>query len=424
MTTNPANVQISGNILSETGQFINGVKVNLTGTSTDSVITGTSGAYQFDVLQSQSYVITPSKNNDIAITNGISTLDIVLMQRHILNLQPLNSPYKIIAADVDASQNVSNMDIILTRALILQNITQYPGNELWKFVNSDYTGNDPMNPFPFEQSRSYSSATNAVDQHFIGVKLGDVNNSWNPNIAKAVSSNNIKFILPQQNAVTGQTISIPVIVKDFNNISGFQFTLEWDASILNLIAPQNQLLDMSYGTLQIQNGKLTALWSTENLNGLSLADGSVIFNITFEVIGTSGTSSPLTISSGITATEAYNELLEELNIQLVDGLVMVDNLTTNPNSTENTFDVGLNPNPFSNQTYISFEINTEEYMNIEVLNMLGEKVKDYSGNFSKGIHKIIWDGTNNNGQALSNGTYYINFRKKNFNKVIKAVLLK
>ena len=258
--------------------------MKLTGAATDSVTTGTSGAYLFNVVQGASYVVTPSKNNDLTICNGISTLDIVLMQRHILNVQPLNSPYKIIAADVDGSQSVSNMDIILTRALILRNISQYPGNNLWKFVNSDFTGADPMNPFPFEASRSYSSASNAIDQHFIGVKLGDVNNSWDPNIAKSHSKNSISFEIGQHQASPSQLITIPVKVSDFNNISGMQFTIEWDASVLNFVSANNALLDMSYGNSQAQTGKLAALWSTEDLNGFTLADGSVIFEMVFEVV--------------------------------------------------------------------------------------------------------------------------------------------
>ena len=284
VTSTPGNAQISGNILTETGQFISGVKVKLTGTATDSVTTNASGAYLFNVLQGQNYIVTPSKNNDVLTSNGISTLDIVLMQRHILSVQPLNSPYKIIAADVDGSQSVSNMDIVLTRSLILQNITQFPGNNLWKFVNSDFTGVDPMNPFPFEQSRSYSSATNVIDQHFIGVKLGDVNNSWNPNIAKSLSNSSVTFEMDQQQTSPGQFITIPVKVSDFNSISGLQFTIEWNASVLNFVSANNALLDMSYGNGQTQTGKLAALWSTENMNRLTLADGSVIFYLIFEVV--------------------------------------------------------------------------------------------------------------------------------------------
>ncbi len=45
--------------------------------------------------------ITPNKDDNPL--NGVTTYDLVLMSRHILGLEPLNSPYKMIAADVNKS---------------------------------------------------------------------------------------------------------------------------------------------------------------------------------------------------------------------------------------------------------------------------------------------------------------------------------
>jgi len=52
---------------------------------------------------------------------------------------------------------------------------------MWEFVSSDqvFTG-PPYNPFPFIKIRTYSNFTsNQINQNFIGVKLGDVNDTWN-----------------------------------------------------------------------------------------------------------------------------------------------------------------------------------------------------------------------------------------------------
>ena len=46
------------------------------------------------------YEVEAEKNDNYL--NGVSTLDLVLIQKHILGLQLLNSPYKVIAADINS----------------------------------------------------------------------------------------------------------------------------------------------------------------------------------------------------------------------------------------------------------------------------------------------------------------------------------
>ena len=68
--------------------------------------------------------------------NGVSTLDLVKIQRHILGLEELNSPYKLIAADVNADNEIKASDLTELRKLILGIITDLPTNESWRFVES------------------------------------------------------------------------------------------------------------------------------------------------------------------------------------------------------------------------------------------------------------------------------------------------
>jgi hypothetical protein len=63
------------------------------------------------------YEITPSKDDDAL--NGITTADIILIQKHILGLQTLDSPYKLIAADVNHDEKIGGNDIINIRKLLL-----------------------------------------------------------------------------------------------------------------------------------------------------------------------------------------------------------------------------------------------------------------------------------------------------------------
>jgi hypothetical protein len=51
--------------------------------------------------------------------DGVTTADILRIQKHILGQELIRDPYELIAADVDQSGHISARDISLIRQLIL-----------------------------------------------------------------------------------------------------------------------------------------------------------------------------------------------------------------------------------------------------------------------------------------------------------------
>jgi type 1 glutamine amidotransferase len=174
-----AKVSIGGAIVTPDSQSVRTATVSLSGHDSMAVTTGIDGSYAFDIIKGGSYTVAPSKSNDLNITNGISAADIALIRAHILGNQKLSTPYKIIAADVNGSGTVSSADILQIHKLILGISPTFPGGRLWEFVRSDYVFSNPDVPFPADSSRTYSNiSSNQAGQNFIGIKLGDVNDSW------------------------------------------------------------------------------------------------------------------------------------------------------------------------------------------------------------------------------------------------------
>src|SRR5690606_32248274 len=124
----------------------------------------------------ENYEVLPSKNDDPLA--GVSTRDLITIQRHLLGIESLTIPYQLIAADVNNSGGISAKDLLDLRKLILGLSTEFPNNESWRFVNSDYTFPDPQNPWNFEEERAYVDlSSDEMHADFIGVKIGDVNGS-------------------------------------------------------------------------------------------------------------------------------------------------------------------------------------------------------------------------------------------------------
>jgi hypothetical protein len=118
---------LAGEILTEDVQSVELVNVNLSapGKVFPTYVTAENGQFHFsNVILPENYEIKAERNDQHK--NGVSTLDLVKIQKHLLGIEPFTSPYDLIAADADNHQNVSAIDLIELRKLILGIYTTLP----------------------------------------------------------------------------------------------------------------------------------------------------------------------------------------------------------------------------------------------------------------------------------------------------------
>lgn len=83
------------------------------------------------------------------------------------------------------------------------------------------------------------------------------------------------------------------------------------------------------------------------------------------------------------------------------------------------------PNPFNPSTEISFALPNDRFVSLSVFNILGQEVKNLvSGEMQAGFHKVIWDGTNSNGESAPSGTYFYRMDAGDYSQSMKMVMLK
>ena len=149
----------------------------------ETILDGTSMGYGGISLPGYNTDVTPAKK--INPLNGVTTNDLLLIQKHILGIQPLDSPYKRIAADANQDGKVTSFDILTLRKLILGITNELPNGKSWRFTPADYVFPDPANPFqpPFPERIDIPNTADPVpnDFKFTGVKIGDVDYSADPN---------------------------------------------------------------------------------------------------------------------------------------------------------------------------------------------------------------------------------------------------
>ncbi|MCI0406654.1 MAG: T9SS type A sorting domain-containing protein, partial [candidate division Zixibacteria bacterium] len=84
------------------------------------------------------------------------------------------------------------------------------------------------------------------------------------------------------------------------------------------------------------------------------------------------------------------------------------------------------PNPFNPTTLIQFNLERPERVNLEIFNILGQKVRTMLAGeeFAAGPYTFLWDGKDEKGRGLSSGTYLYRLKTPSYSKTHKMMLVK
>ena len=221
----PSNLMIAGAVATEEGVMVEQVMIEVEGLEMTETSTDEAGHYEYENgAFGQDYSLTPQSADDWA--NGITTWDIIPIRRHVLNTELLNSPYQLIAADVNNSGTITTADVIILRSFILQLITEFPNNTSWRYIDADYAFPEATNPwletFPEELSLP-SLSDDAMQNNFIAVKIGDMNGTASTNglmgeNSEERSGDNFNLKIIDRELSANEEITIEILPEDLAKI--------------------------------------------------------------------------------------------------------------------------------------------------------------------------------------------------------------
>ncbi len=90
------------------------------------------------------------------------------------------------------------------------------------------------------------------------------------------------------------------------------------------------------------------------------------------------------------------------------------------------FSIGQNyPNPFNLSTMISYDLPRREEVSLTIYNIMGQVVRKIDiGTKPAGKHSVVWDGNNDDGEAVASGIYLYRMDAGSFTASKKMVLMK
>ncbi len=428
-----AQFDIFGNIQREDGSPVDQVTIDLSGHNTLNQITGSAGTYNFLAQDATfDYTITPTKNLDWM--ECLSVSDIVLIGDHILNINLLQSPYDIIAADLNNSQTVTTFDLVVLKNTLLGNSLPTSKNS-WTFVDGSQVL--PQDPFssPVSEITNIINLSANTQADFVAIKTGDVNAC--ATISGTAST--VFSLVGGVSACLGDVITFDQVVTDFTDVSGFQYTIQYDPTILSF----NNVDDFSTSLPGLNGasfntsipGEIRCLWS--NFNAATLPDLSSLYKLSFTVINEDPTPTNITFATGSLPPEIIFQDRSIQSPQLVNTVMntfcgsgpsnsplcnapSTSYIAFNPDfaamTTNGVFDVDVYSSNFNNVTGLQFTIswdptqlqfNGTSGYNLSTLNSSSFNETDASS----GILTFAWVESSLQGITLLNGSslFQINF---------------
>lgn len=334
---------------------ISDVSLRVDGLSFDTTVAvnGTYSLSNVPHLRNTNYQLKPIKTDNPL--NGISTLDLALITKHILGLEVFKCPWQILAADINCNGSISTFDVVTGRKLILGILDTLPCGS-WRFTSATDT----------------ASQGNCVA--FQGVKIGDVNAGPNcpaDGRTRATDRNRSAFplYLEDQLLEKGRTYRIPLYAGQHAQLSALQCRL--------LLTPQAAHLDritaaeclsgfseeMYHQNQAAGDGLISLIWYAGKTAAVQARQPLLWINLT--ALEDARLQEVLQLLPTGLSPELYDELGDVHPIEL--------QWNKTPSQPES---VRLAPNPSTGTFTLGFSATSVETMAIQVFDLQGKLVQE------------------------------------------------
>jgi hypothetical protein len=318
---------------------------------------------------------------DVA-NKGINTLDLIKMQRFILGLGGLDSPYQMLAADINRSGSITTIDLLMVRKLILGIETGLEEDGLWMFMPEGYTFENELEPYK-EQLPEYMELGVMMDtereESFLGFKLGDVDFSAFPAQAAPRSANELLLSFNEQAIKAGESYELVLSAQNAKDLLGMQLSLGFDPTAMQLKGLTSEVLTgLTAQNYALKDGSLRMSWNQQE--AVEVTEGAPLLSIGFTALRNAQLSELIYLDRAVQA-EAYDaqETTSDIRLDLGTPEVLA----------EEAFELYQNrPNPFTSETTIPLYIEKGGEVTLTVFDILGRSLLVRKSDLGAGYHEI------------------------------------
>ena len=332
----------------------------------DSVTTDISGLFSFYFYPPGTYYLDAFTDKP---WGGVNSTDALVVQRHVINLNPL-SGLRLTGADVNNSNTVSSVDalLILRRTLGLDSLFDKP----------DWVFDKPL----------IHIINSNVTKNFQALATGDVNGSYLPATLRQKPA--VEVMQKGYESAKGGIYRIPVRTVESIFIGAVTLLFDLPSQDISVESINSPLDGLMYN---IHQGKLIIVWSDEN--GHYLNAGEELFTIRLK-----------SDNNSMKPFWFYPHILSEMAdvyANILDPAVLsAPGITADEEAGINNLSVYNRPNPFSERTTFICNLPEDGFLEIELFDMLGKSFSVLNEvTAKKGTHHFDFESLN-----LPSGIYH------------------
>ncbi|MCK6692775.1 MAG: hypothetical protein L6Q97_11810, partial [Thermoanaerobaculia bacterium] len=235
------------------------------------------------------YEAAPAKNNDPL--NGVSTFDLVQINKQILGIEPFQHAWQFIAGDANNSGTLTTFDIIELRKLILGVYDSLPQVNSWVF------------------SPSFDTISPLECPAFTAIKKGDVNGNADPAGIKSKTEPRteypLRLLMENQWLETGKMHRIVLRSGNSGSYDGLQMAFRFDPGTIQIERIESTLLpDLGPEAWYLSSGRLALTWVGAVPADINVSDSLITIIIRAKQSGWIGES--LSLEQKSLPAEAYS----------------------------------------------------------------------------------------------------------------------
>lgn len=409
----PGEIIVSGRVATPLGDYLESAVVSFDGNIVETpraFETHEDGYFVFNAQESKDYTMSATYDGDYL--DGVNTLDLVHIQRHILAISRFTDPYKIVAADANNDGRVSVADLSELRKLIL-GISDRIENASWRLpIEQQTLSLDGI--FPYVENYLYNDISQSqLDQNFVAVKIGDVDYSLE--LGSRSSETELReapapLAFGIEDYIFGKDdiINVPIYATDNSIVSGFQMTM--NTGNLQFIGVEPGLFDINRSDIGVfDDGKITMSYA--GTTDMETDSKVLLFTLRFLATQNGELSKTLSVNpNGITKSEFYNNEFRTGDVVLDFLEAEVDKTRLDQNQ----------PNPFKTYTSINFFVPENCDVTITLNDGTGRQIRKYDIAAVRGFNIL---NISRDDLDTASGIIYYTLNCKGYSETRKMILI-